>query len=50
MTQKKETGKNKRRTQVEDLPKAQKELNKDEQKKVKGGAGTAVSMDLYTKK
>jgi hypothetical protein len=27
----------KRRTQVKDLPKQEKELNKDEQKKVKGG-------------
>ena len=28
-----------RRTQVKELPKEEKELGKDEQKKVKGGAG-----------
>ena len=36
MTQKKEN-KPKRRTQVKDLPKDEKELTKEEQKKVKGG-------------
>ena len=39
MAEKKETKTNKRRTQVKDLPKDQKELSADEQKKVKGGGG-----------
>ena len=33
----KKTDKPKRRTQVKDLPRDEKELTKDEQKKVKGG-------------
>ena len=42
-----ETKTPKRRTQVKDLPKAEKQLGKEEQKKVKGGSmipgiGTAV--------
>lgn len=35
----------KRRTQVKDLPKEEKELSKDEQKRVKGGArGLAIAI------
>ena len=30
---------NKRRTQVKDLPKEEKKLSKEEQKKIKGGGG-----------
>lgn len=33
-----ETKSNKRRTQVKDLPKGEKELSKEEAKKIKGGA------------
>lgn len=38
MTEKKEKT-NKRRTQVKELPKAERELSKEEQKRVKGGSG-----------
>ena len=37
MAKNKEDKTGKRRTQVKDLPKQEKELSKDEQKKVKGG-------------
>lgn len=39
MAKKQQTDKPRRRTQVKDLPKDQKELSADEQKKVKGGGG-----------
>ena len=35
------TKNSKRRTQVRDLPREEKELNKEEQKEVKGGIGSA---------
>ncbi|HEY0077843.1 MAG TPA: hypothetical protein VGB73_04290 [Pyrinomonadaceae bacterium] len=38
MASKKEESKPKRRTQVKELPKEERELSKDEQKKVKGGS------------
>ncbi|HEY0080772.1 MAG TPA: hypothetical protein VGB73_19375 [Pyrinomonadaceae bacterium] len=50
MTEKREQKASKRRTQVKELPRQEQELSKDEQQKVKGGAGTAVSMDLYANK
>ena len=37
MTEKKEDATDTRRTQVKDLPKSEKELSKNEQKKIKGG-------------
>ena len=37
MTKKQESGKPKRRTQIKELPKEEKELSKEEQKKIKGG-------------
>ena len=37
MTEKKESDKPKRRTQIKELPKEEKELSKEEQKKIKGG-------------
>ena len=39
MAEKKENTKDARRTQVKELPKREKELSKEEQKKVKGGLG-----------
>lgn len=39
-----------RKIKVGDLPKEGKKLSEEEQKSVKGGAGTAVSMDLYANK
>ncbi|HEY0078366.1 MAG TPA: hypothetical protein VGB73_06940 [Pyrinomonadaceae bacterium] len=47
MPEKKNENKPKRRTQVKELPKEEKELRKEEQKKVKGGhSGVA---NLFTK-
>lgn len=39
-----------RKVKVGDLPKEEKKLSREEQERVKGGAGTAVSMDLYGNK
>ena len=50
MSEKREDKAKKRRTQVKELPREAQELSRDEQQKVKGGAGTAVSMDLYANK
>ena len=41
----KETKEPRRRTQVKDLPKEEKELSKDEQKKIKGGPGGGIVID-----
>ena len=38
-----------RRTQVKELPKKEKELNADEQKKVKGGHSHSGVANLFTK-
>lgn len=45
MTEKQETAEPKQRTQIKDLPKEQKELSEEEQKKVKGGMGDFYSYD-----
>ena len=39
----------KRRTQVKELPKEEKELSRDEQRKVKGGAAISLLVDLSSK-
>lgn len=46
----KETTKPKRRTQVKELPKEEKQLSKEEQKKVKGGAGVFFLVDIAANK
>ena len=48
MTEKKEDAAEKRRTQVNDLPREEKELTADEQKKVQGGATRAVTPGIRT--
>ncbi|HEY0077844.1 MAG TPA: hypothetical protein VGB73_04295 [Pyrinomonadaceae bacterium] len=50
MAKKTEEKKPERRTQVKELPKEGRELSKDEQKRVKGGAGTSLVIDLSAKK
>ena len=40
----------KRRAQVKDLPKQEKELTKDEQKKVKGGWGNSFIDSVHLRK
>lgn len=42
MAEKRETKTNKRRTQVKDLPKDEKELGESDMKKVRGGAAGAA--------
>lgn len=39
-----------RKIKLDDLPKEEKELSREEQESVRGGAGTAVSMDIYANK
>ena len=49
MTEKRENHmNNKRRTQVNDLPRAERELTANEQKKVQGGATRAVTPGIRT--
>jgi hypothetical protein len=48
MTEKKEDATDARRTQVKDLPREERELTADEQKKVQGGATRAVQPGIRT--
>ena len=45
MADKKENKTPKQRTQVRDLPKKEKELSKEEQKKIKGGPTGGIMLD-----
>ena len=49
MAEKKDGETGKRRTQVRDLPKSEKELSKAEQKNVKGGVGAVFFVDIAAK-
>ena len=48
MPEKKNENKPKRRTQIKDMPKEQKELSKEEQKKVAGGKSYVIPHVLDT--
>ncbi len=50
MAEKNEKKEQTRRTQIEDLPQEEKELSKDDQKKVKGGAGVSFLIDVAANK